>query len=194
MSGSFPTTPEFKAINITSRHSNLVSETRSGRRQARSIGTQRWAFTAQYNPLTRAEFMPVYAFVINQDGQNSTFTIEPPVISDAQGNVAGTMQANGVHAIGSQSISVDGITGTIKAGDFVKFGHSKVYMVTADATASAGAATLNIMPGLVTAVANDETVNYDNITFTMRLNNDIQEYSLNANEYYTFELDMIEVV
>ena len=191
MSGTYPTTPEFRAINITSRHSNLVSETRSGRRQARSIGTQRWAFTAQYNPLTREEFMPVYAFVISQDGQNSTFTIEPPVISDAQGNISGTMQVDGIHAVGNTQIAVDGSSGTIKAGDFVKFGHNKVYMVTSDLT---GAGTLNIIPGLTTALADDEVVSYDNITFTMRLNNDIQEYSLNANEYYTFEVDMIEVV
>lgn len=192
MSGTYPTTPEFRAINITSRHSNLVSETRSGRRQARSIGTQRWAFTAQYNPLTREEFMPVYAFVISQDGQNSTFTIQPPVISDAQGNVSGTMLVNGSHSIGDNTISIDGISGTIKAGDFVKFnGHSKVYMVTSDLT---GAGTLNIIPSLTTALSDNESVAYDNVSFTMRLNNDIQEYSLNSNEYYQFEVDMIEVV
>lgn len=192
MSGAYPTTPEFRAINITSRHSNLVSETRSGRRQARSIGTQRWAFTAQYNPLTRAEFMPVYAFVISQDGQNSTFTIVPPVISDAQGSISGTMLVNGAHSIGDNTIAVDGFSGQIKAGDFVKFnGHSKVYMVTSDLT---GAGTLNIIPSLVTALGDNEAVAYDSVTFTMRLNNDIQEYSLNTNEYYQFEVDMIEVV
>jgi hypothetical protein len=192
MSGTYPTTPEFRAINITSRHSNLVSETRSGRRQARSIGTQRWAFTASYNPLTRAEFMPVYAFVISQDGQNSTFTIVPPVISDAQGSISGTMFVNGAHSIGDNTIAVDGFSGQIKAGDFVKFnGHSKVYMVTSDLT---GAGTLNIIPSLVTALGDNEAVAYDSVTFTMRLNNDIQEYSLNTNEYYQFEVDMIEVV
>lgn len=192
MSGTYPTTPEFRAINITSRHSNLVSETRSGRRQARSIGTQRWAFTASYNPLTRAEFMPVYAFVISQDGQNSTFTIVPPVISDAQGSISGTMLVNGAHSIGDNTIAVDGFSGQIKAGDFVKFnGHSKVYMVTSDLT---GAGTLNIIPSLVTALGDNEAVAYDSVTFTMRLNNDIQEYSLNTNEYYQFEVDMIEVV
>lgn len=192
MSGTYPTTPEFRAINITSRHSNLVSETRSGRRQARSIGTQRWAFTASYNPLTRAEFMPVYAFVISQDGQNSTFTIVPPVISDAQGSISGTMLVDGAHSIGDNTIAVDGFSGQIKAGDFVKFnGHSKVYMVTSDLT---GAGTLNIIPSLVTALGDNEAVAYDSVTFTMRLNNDIQEYSLNTNEYYQFEVDMIEVV
>jgi len=33
---SYPTSPEFKAINITSKHSNLVSETVSGKVQVRA--------------------------------------------------------------------------------------------------------------------------------------------------------------
>ena len=191
MSGVYPATPEFKAVNITSRQSNLVSETRSGRRQARSVGTQRWSFTAQYNPLTRADFSLVYAFILSQDGQNSTFTIVPPVISSAQGTISGTMLTDGAHSVGDKTIVVNGSSGQINAGDFVKFSHSKVYMVT---TALSGAGTLNITPGLVAAVGNDEVVTYDNIPFTMRLNNDIQEYSLSANEYYEFEVDMVEVI
>jgi hypothetical protein len=145
MSGVYPATPEFKAVNITSRQSNLVSETRSGRRQARSVGTQRWSFTAQYNPLTRADFSPVYAFILSQDGQNSTFTIVPPVISSAQGTISGTMLTDGAHSVGDKTIVVNGSSGQINAGDFVKFNHSKVYMVT---TSLSGAGTLNITPGI----------------------------------------------
>ena len=142
MSGTYPTDPEFSAVGIESKHNNLVSETRSGRRQVRSIGGQRWAFTAKYSPMTRADFAPVHAFVISQQGQLGTFTITPPVISNAQGNVSGTVLTSAAHSIGDSTIAVDGMTGTLKAGDFIKFaGHSKVYMVTADATASAGAAT-----------------------------------------------------
>lgn len=192
MSGTYPTDPEFQAIGLASRHANLMSETRSGRIQVRSIGGQRWSFTAKYNPMTRAEFNPVYAFIMSQQGMLGTFQITPPVISDATGNVSGTMAANGAHSIGDSTIAVDGITGTIKAGDLVKFnGHSKVYMVTSDLT---GAGTLNIEPALVETVANNETINYDGVTFTMRLDNDVQSYSLDANEYYVYEVDMVEVL
>lgn len=192
MSGTYPSDPEFQAIGLTSSHANLVSETRSGRLQVRSIGSQRWSFTARYNPMTRAEFNPVYAFIMSQQGQLGTFQITPPVISDAIGNVSGTMAANGAHSIGDSTIAIDGITGTIKAGDLVKFnGHSKVYMVTQDLT---GAGTLNIEPALVETVSNDETIDYDGVTFTMRLSNDVQSYSLESNEYYVFEVDMVEVL
>ena len=145
--------------------------------------------------MTRADFMPVNAFVISQQGQLGTFTIIPPVISDAQGNVSGTVLAVGAFAVGDSAIDVDGMTGTLKAGDFIKFnGHTKVYMVTADSLAVTGAATLAIEPALVSAVSDNEECYYDNIAFTMRLDNDIQSYSLDGYERYNFEVDMIEVL
>lgn len=195
MSGTYPTDPEFSAVGIESKHANLVSETRSGRRQVRSIGSQRWAFTAQYSPMTRADFAPVHAFVISQQGQLGTFSITPPVISNAQGNVSGSVLTSAAHSIGDSSIAVDAMTGTLKAGDFIKFaGHSKVYMVTADATADAGAADLSIEPPLVAALSDNEAVTYDGVAFTMRLNNDVQSYSLDGFERYNYEVDMVEVI
>ena len=80
----------------------------------------------------------------------------------------------------------------MKAGDFVKFaGHSKVYMVTAD---RAGAGLMSIEPTLVQSVASSEAVTYNSVPFNMRLANDIQTYSLSSNEYYEYEIDMIEVL
>ena len=42
MSGTYPTSPEFSAINFKSIHKNVSSESRSGRLQVRSIGYQRF--------------------------------------------------------------------------------------------------------------------------------------------------------
>lgn len=192
MAGTYPTTPEFQAINLESRHSNLVSETVSGRQQVRTLGGQRWSFTAKYNPMTRAEFQPVFAFVMAQQGRLGTFQIVPPVIGSTSGTVTGTLLANGAASAGATSLNVDGISGTLKAGDFIKFsGHSKAYMLVAD---RAGAGSMTIEPPLVSSVADNETISYENVSFTMRLNNDLQSYSLSANEYYEYEIDMIEVL
>lgn len=192
MSGTYPTTPEFQAINVISKHKNLMSEAISGRVQVRSIGGQKWQFTAKYNPMTRAEFMPVYSFVTAQQGMLGTFTIVPPVISSTSGTASGTALVNGNHAIGDSTITVDGFTGSLKAGDFVKFAnHSKVYMLTADRS---GAGTMTIEPALVATLADNEVITYNSVPFTMRLSNDIQEYSLSANEYYTYEIDMAEAL
>jgi hypothetical protein len=192
MAGTYPTTPEFQAINLESRHNNVMSETVSGRMQVRTLGGQRWSFTAKYNPMTREEFQPVFAFVMSQQGRFGTFTIVPPVIGDASGDVSGTALVNATTAAGATSVAMDGITGTIKAGDFIKFAsHSKVYMVTAD---RAGAGSVSIEPPLVSGVTDNEAITYDSVPFLMRLANDVQSYNLASNEYYEYELDMIEVL
>ena len=192
MAGTYPTTPEFQAIDLQSRHNTLISESISGKIQARSIGGQRWSFSAKYNPMTREEFNPVYAFVISQQGMLGQFTIVPPVISSTSGTATGTMAVNGITSSGTGTVPIDGITGIIKAGDFIKFAnHSKVYMVTADRD---GAGDMTIEPELVADVADDEEITYTSVPFTMRLANSIQSYSLSANEYYEYEIDMIEVL
>jgi len=189
MSGTYPTTPEFQAINVESKQRNIYSETVSGRIQARQIGKQQWAFSAKYNPMTREEFAPVYAFLVSQKGRFGTFTIVPPVISTTSGTATGTM-TSGAESAGSTSISVSGFTGDIKAGDFVKFAsHSKVYMVTADRS---GAGDMSIEPALIEAVTNGTEITYTDVPFKMRLNNDIQTYSLSSNEYFEVDVDMIE--
>ena len=191
MAGTYPSTPEFQAINLESKHNNLVSETVSGRQQVRTLGGQRWSFSARYNPMTRTEFQPVFAFVMSQQGRLGTFGIVPPVIGSTSGTATGTALVNGSADIGDNSVPVDGFTGDIKAGDFVKFSHAKVYMVTADRD---GAGNISIEPPLVDNVSDGEEMTYTGVTFTMRLANDIQSYSLASNEYYEYEIDMIEVL
>ena len=191
MAGTYPTTPEFQAVNLKSTHNNVKSTTISGRTQVRTIGGQKWQFSAKYNPMTRAEFQPVFAFVISQQGSLGTFTIVPPVVGSTSGTATGTALVNGATSAGSTSVPVDGFTGTIKAGDFVKFGHNKVYMVTADID---GAGDLSIEPALITGVSDDEPMTYNGVAFTMRLRNDVQQYSISQFEYYTYEVDMEEVL
>lgn len=189
---SYPTSPEFAAINLQSKSRNVTSETKSGRMQVRSIGSQQWQFTAQYTTLTRNNFMPVYAFCVSQGGQLGTFEVTPPVISSTRGTVTGTMQTNEVGSVGESAIDVDGISGTIKAGDLIRFNnHTKVYMVVSDLT---GNGTLNITPALTEAVPINTIVLYNDVSFTMRLANDIQEFDVNGKDLFNFEVDLIEVI
>jgi len=192
MSGTYPSSPEASTINVTSLQPNLMSETRSGRRQVRSIGSQRWSITATYNPMTRAEFMPVYAFVLSQKGQLETFQFVPPVIGTTAGTATGSVTTNGSSAIGATSVTIAGLTGILKAGDFIKFAtHSKVYMVTADRS---GAGAMTIEPPLFVAVAGSTAITYNSVPFTVRFNNDVQQYRLSGYERYTYEVDMVEAL
>ena len=192
MSGTFPVTPEASTVNIISLQPNLISETRSGRRQVRSIGSQRWSITATFNPMTRAEFMPIYSFVLAQKGQLETFQFIPPVVGSTEGNATGTVTTNGTFALGATSITIAGLTGTLKAGDFIKFAnHNKIYMLTADRS---GAGVMTIEPPLILAVGNGISITYTSVPFTVRLNNDLQQYRLNGFERYTYEIDMVEAL
>ena len=68
-------------------------------------------------------------------------------------------------------------------------------MVVSDATADgSNEATLTIEPPLRSSVASDETILYDSVPFTVRLANDVQEFSTSQNDIYKFEVDFIEAL
>jgi|TARA_R110000796_G_C14486534_1_gene427278 hypothetical protein len=142
--------------------------------------------------MTRTEFAPLLSFIMAQRGSAETFTIVLPQISSKTGDATGTILVNGAAAIGALTIGVDGITGTLKAGDMVKFAnHNKVYMLTAD---RAGDGNISIQPALRVAVPNDNAVTFDSVPFTVRLNNDVQEFNLGSASLVDYEIDMIEAV
>lgn len=192
MSGTYPASPVFNGVGFNSVHYNLSSTSVSGRTQVRNIGGQRFEFSATYPALTRAEFAPVMAFIMAQRGMAETFTIVLPEISTKSGNASGTVQTVGADAIGETSIAIDGLSGTLKAGDVIKFAnHTKVYMIVSDLT---GPGTLSIQPGLRQATANDTVITYDNVPFSVRLNNDVQEYDLGLSSLVNYEVDFIEAI
>ena len=190
MSGSFPTTPVADSIKITSITPTLVSLTHSLKRQARSRGGQRWTISATYAPLSRAEFAPIWAFAQQQRGQYGIFTYQPPIYKDTSGTATGTLLVNGGDSAGDSSIACDGLTGTLKAGDFIKFaGHDKVYTLTTDATT-----TLAIEPPLMSAVVDNETVVYNDVPFTMAFADDKQIMSMGTHNFINFDVKLVEVV
>ena len=192
MSGTYPALPIFASVGFKSVYYNLSSQSLSGRTQVRNIGGQRFEFSASYSRLLRSEFTPVLAFVMSQRGMAETFSIVLPEISSTSGTATGTVRTNGTSPIGDKTITIDGLTGLLKAGDVIKFAsHSKVYMVTQDRS---GAGDLSIEPGLEAAVANNTVITYNDVPFLVRLNNDIQEYNIGSASLVDFDVDFIESV
>ena len=197
MSGTFPSSPAFRSLNVQSIQPTLVSRTLSGRRQARQIGGQYFIMRAKFPPMTRAQFAPIHAFVMAQRGRYESFTLTPPVLSTGQGSPAGTPLVNGADQTG-RSVVTDGWNNAItifKADDYIKFAnHDKVYTVTADVTSSgAGAATISIEPALITSPANDSAVTYASVPFTVALRSGVQEFITGTTGLFQFEIDF-EVV
>jgi len=200
MSGQFPTSPVAKSANIRSLQNTIVSVTTSGRKQARQIDGQRFAITLSFPPMTRAEFAPIKAFVMKQRSQLENFTLIPPTESNAQGVATGTISVNGALTAGTTTASIDGMTtstnGILKAGDYFRFtGQNKVYMAVADLDADgSGEGTLTFEPPLRSNVADNISLIYDNVDFTVSLTNDIQEFDIGTTNYYSYEIDVVEVL
>lgn len=190
MAGQLPTSPVARSANVSSEQNTIVSVTTSGRVQARQIDGQKFRMTLTYPPMTRAEFAPIKAFLMKQRSRLNTFTVIPPTISDAQGTAAGT--PTGTASAGDTSITLGGTgTGTLKAGDYIKFAnHDKVYIVVEDQS-DISTGTLTIEPPLRSAVSSTDII-YDNVPFTVRQTNDVQEFSIGTTNLFQYELDVLE--
>lgn len=198
MAGQFPTSPVAKSANISSEQKTIITTTTSGRVQTRQIDGQKFIITLDYAPMTRSNFAPIKAFLMKQRARLNTFTIIPPVVSNAQGVASGTISVNGAITSGATTCIIDGMAVStndiLKAGDYFRFaGQNKVYMAVEDLDSDAsGEGTLTFEPPLRSDVADDVALVYDNVDFTVRLRNDIQEYSIITDNLYKYEIDLIE--
>jgi hypothetical protein len=199
MSGAFPiSTAKFESLGIKSIQNTIISKTVSGKKLARQIDGQRWGFTARVITAKRSDvYGDLMAFIVKQRSGKENFTIIPPEVEDARGTASGT--PHGTASAGDTSITLGGTgTGTLKAGDMIKFAnHSKVYMVVADQS-DISTGTLTIEPPLTTAVSSSD-ITYDNVAFTVHLTNDVQEFGVagadkDGNALYQFEFDVEEAL
>jgi hypothetical protein len=197
MAGTFPiSSAKFESLGIKSIQNTIISKSVSGKKLARQIDGQRWGFTARIITAKRSDvYGELMAFIVKQRSGKENFTIIPPEVEDARGTASGT--PNGTASAGATSITLGGSgTGTLKAGDFIKFAsHDKVYMVVADES-DISTGTLTIEPPLTTAITNSD-ITYDNVPFTVHLTNDIQEFGVvgsdkDGNALYQFEIDVEE--
>ena len=196
MSGTYTTSPEFRSLNFASEQKTKTSTTDSGKMFSTQVDGQRFKFSATYPPMSRSDFAPVLAFIMKQRSQKETFQISIPDLKNAKGNVSGSVLVKNAHTAGDTTITVDAMTGTLKAGDLVKFaGDTKVYMVVSDVTADgSNEATLTIEPPLRSAISDNASVTYDGVEFTVRLTNDLQQFSTNDLDTFRFEVDFIEAL
>jgi hypothetical protein len=199
MSGAFPiSTAKFESLGIKSIQNTIISKTVSGKKLARQIDGQRWGFTARVITAKRSDvYGDLMAFIVKQRSGKENFTIIPPEVEDARGTASGT--PHGTASAGDTSITLGGTgTGTLKAGDMIKFAnHDKVYMVVADQS-DISTGTLTIEPPLTTAVSSSN-ITFDNVPFTVHLTNDVQEFGVagadkDGNALYQFEFDVEEAL
>jgi len=200
MSGTFPSSPTPSSVSISSNQNTIVTTTASGRRQARQIDAQKFKLRVTFPIMTRTEFAPINAFILKQRSQMESFTFVPPTVYNSLGVASGVISVNGAISAGVTSVAIDGManstSGVFKAGDYFRFtGQNKVYMVMADVSSNgSGAGTLTFEPPLRTNVADNAVLIYSNVDFTVGLTGDVQEFNISTENYFQYEIDLIEIL
>ena len=198
MSGQFPTDPNFKSLVFTDNRPILLNQTLSGKKSARQIGAQYFSFTVQMPPVDQLKAQEIFAFLSKQKGGYENFTIAAPLNNKGNSHSETDIVVNGATSAGASAVPMDGFSHTnhaLRAGDLIKFaGHSKVYMVQDEVTASGGSATVNIQPNLVSDVADNEAVTTNKPLFNVYLANDEIRYTTDTSGFYNISFDVREVI
>jgi hypothetical protein len=198
MSGQFPTDPNFRSLVFTDNRPILLNQTLSGKKSARQIGAQYFSFTVQMPPLEQLKAQEIFAFLSKQKGGFENFTIAAPLNNKGTSHSETDILVNGATSAGASAVPMDGFSHTnhaLRAGDLIKFaGHTKVYMVQDEVTASGGSATVNIQPNLVANVADNEAVTVNKPLFNVYLANDEIRYTTDISGFYNISFDVREVI
>ena len=205
--------PGFASVTFTSRQPAAVSRTNSGRVTTRAIQGQNWRIKITYNPMTRAEFEPIFAFLQEKRGRLKPFEVVLPQYSSPRATTSGTINVNDNIVAGATNFSVNGfasVSGGLKQGDMINFNdtnnsnHKKAYQITRVFTytdyldgnrpSDTNHRIYYVTPPVEKSVqASTATLTYTNPTFRVIQTGDTLEASLGTNNLYTFSLNLEEV-
>ena len=221
--------PGFASVSLTSQQPTIRNVTNSGRILGRAIAAHKWKIKITYNPMTRAEFDPVYTFLLQRRGPLNPFFVSLPQYRVPKDSTFATYAASNNLEVasgagtgaGNTSLTITQ-TGSVsppitaysisthshpKPGDLFTFNatnsnHKKAYMVTKVQTptdyqgSSAPASNhlvIDFIPSLSKAVVSGDDLIFHNPLVKVIMVGDVQEYSLNTQNLYSFSLNLEEV-
>ena len=198
-----------KFINFKNNTNNVLNKTLNGKTYVTNFGNSYWSFDIKTVPITRttwhSDFFDFYD--TETTAKNTTFLL--PVLNDAAGTVSGVLSVLDDSStapeysvsVGETKIPVSGGSGTLLAGDLIKFSnHSKVYMLSEDTNLDGSSIdVINITPPLVAGVGPADgstlvTITYDNVPITVIADDDIIEFKTDTKGYYAFQQTFREVI
>lgn len=199
MSGTFPASPSPASIDIESSQPTLVTVADSGKRQARSTGGHLWELDLSFPLMTRAQFEPINAFVMNQKGSEGSFQYVAPDKATPLGVASGSPAVQVAASAGDTGFLANGVPSSvidyIKAGDIFKFAsHSKVYMCTVDADSfGSGSVGINFQPELIQNVSVGDAITLVNVPFTVYVE-DILKYKVSQPQFRKYSVKLMEAL
>ena len=181
---------DITAIELTSNQPTVTTQRLSGRTQVRSFGGHFWSARIVMPQLSQEKLRRIYAFLVQQKGSLTTFTISPTNLANVSGAQGNSEDIASAAAIGATTVTMDD-SNEFAAGDMINFsGHTKSYIVTDHDGTS-----LKFEPALVSAVADTETVkSKDLFKLTVRLAGESVKYFEGADGFATLEFDVVEAV
>lgn len=210
--------PGFASVKFSSNAPTQVSRTNSGRVITRRIAGQRWDISITYNPMTRADFEPVYNFLLHR-GRLNPFYVQLPnqykgrVAAFATYTASTTPTAAAALNQGAQFMLQANHsttqTTTPKPGDMFTITdsadslHTKAYRVTRvmnNADYHSGLHSqptteqriVYFSPPLQRSVSSGSEIDYYQPLFRVILKGDVLEYNLGTNNLYQFQLNLEE--
>lgn len=213
--GTGTTGPGFASVSFESNQPVAFSRTNSGRVTTRSIAGHTWKIKIRYNPMTRAEFEPIYAFLQERRGRLKPFEIVLPQYNSPQTAITVTsgtkLLVDGTITAGATNFKADNhsasVAGALKPGDMFNFedssnsNHKKVYQITRVTNAQdylTGNQPANderiyyVTPSIEKSVTDGSTLLTTNPVFRVVQTRDTVSYSLGTNNLYSFNLDLEE--
>jgi hypothetical protein len=200
MSGTWPTSPNFNAVNFKVNTPTIRTQPVSGRTLRVGMGHSFYTFTAKYNNLTRYDAGPIQGFIAQQFGPLEAFQIYLPELSFSKqlNQTTGAVQTSAAAAKGVDHVSVSGVQsgkGLLRAGDFFTFGnHTKVYQCAV--TWSTGQP-LYFSGSLVEDVPSGTGITYGSynspVAWTVIMDSDIQQWETGVGGIVNMSIDFREV-
>jgi hypothetical protein len=188
-SGGEVTGPGFASMSLSSAQPIMRDRTNSGRLISRSHAYHKWQIDITYNPLTKAEFDPVYNFLLHKQGSLKPFYVSLPQYR-VQGIADKTTTSSAVAGSTTLACNTTGIVpgALFRINDSGDSSHTKAYMVT-----RVGASSITIIPGLAKSVTSGAVVDFTDPTVKVIQTQDVQSYNLANNNLYSFSLKLEEV-
>ncbi len=96
--------PGFASVKFSTKQPTMMSRTNSGRVVTRSIAAHSWNISISYNPLTREEFEPVFAFLLSYGKINPFFVSLPQYLESRDSDFVSVSPAKELTAAEGSSI------------------------------------------------------------------------------------------
>ena len=189
---ALPSTPNFQSSTFQiSRKTGYTESPFTGKQQVHEYPYALWQAVLTLPPIKKADWNNWSVFVLQLRGRRGTFLLGDPDAT-TEGTATGTILTNGSTSSGATQIALDGFTntGTIAKGDYIQIGangSNTLHLVTATATASGGAMTVNFEPAVRSTIADNTSVIFGaNAKGMFRMDADAYGWEANAVSVYGF--------